>query len=266
MKRFFVAVAAFALAASVALAQDFSAAVELYNAGGEAINAGNKEEAIQQFKLAYAQFQGVTEGDEATQAAEKVADLKDLIPNIYISLSNDKVKESDFDGALATLAEAKAFAAEAGNEEAVAKVDDRVFGVYSTKGQNLLKAKDFAGAAAAFQEAVALKPDNGTVYLLLGQALSYNNEYDEAIAALEKASELGQEAKTTKLLSTTYLKKGQALGKAGKSAEAVEALLKSNEYVESASAYQLLNVNYTKLGKAKEAEAALKKYQELSKK
>jgi len=264
MKRFFVALAALALAASAALAQDFSAAVELYNAGGEAINAGNKLEAIQQFKQALVQFQGVTEGDQAEQAAEKVADLKDRIPNIYLSLVNDQLKEGNFDAALATLEEVKAVAAEYGNEEAVAKANDKAFGAYSNKGQALLKAKDFAGAAQALDAAVALKPENGAVYLLLGQAHMNAGEFDQAIAALEKASELGKEAPANKLLSTVYLKKGQALGKEGKAAEAVAALQKSNSYVESASAYQLMVNNLTKLGKTKDAEAALKKYQELS--
>ena len=259
MKRFFVAIAAIALAATMASAQDFSAAVELFNNGAQAFNDGNKVEAVNFYKQALTQFTAC-EGEEAE---EKVSQLKDLIPNICISIANDQIKEADYDAALATLAEAKALAAEYGNEDAAEKADEKVANVYLTKGNSLLKAKDFAGAVEALKEAVALKAEDANAQLLLGQALLQNGAADAAIAALEKAAELGEEVSANKLLSTTYLKKGMALVKAGKNAEAIEALEKSNSYVESANAYKLLGSAYTKSGKNKDAIAAYKKYLEV---
>lgn len=258
MKRFFVATAAIALAATMASAQDFSAAVELFNNGAQAFSDGNKVEAVNFYKEALTQFTAC----EEEEAAEKAAQLKELIPNICISIANDQIKESDFDGALTTLAEAKALATEYGNEEAIAKADEKVAGTYMAKGNALLKAKDFNGAADALKEAVALKAEDAKAQLLLGQALLQSGAADAAIVALEKAAELG-ETQAPKLLSTSYLKKGQALLKAGKNADAIEALEKSNSYVESANAYKLMANAYTKSGKNKEAIGAYKKYLEV---
>lgn len=259
MKKFFVTLATFALAASVALAQDYNAAAELFNAGAQAFNDGNKAEAIDYYKQALEQFIAC----EEEEAAEKVEQLKDLIPNICLSIANDQIKEQEFDAALATLAQTKELAAEYGNDSVIAKADEKVAGVYLSKGNSLLRAKDFPGAIAALQEATTLDPENGKAALLLGQALVQSGQTDEAIVALEKAAELGETATAGKLLSTSYLRKGQALLKAGKNAEAVEALEKSNSYGESANAYKLIANACTKSGKNKEAIEAYKKYLEI---
>jgi len=259
MKRFFVAIAAFALAATVASAQDFNDAAELFNSGAQAFNDGNKAEAVNYYKQALEQFTAC----EEEEAAEKVAQLKDLIPNICISIANDEIKDGEYDTALSTLAQAKALAIEYANEEAAEKADEKIAGVYMAKGGALIKAKDFAGAVDALKEAVALKADDAKAQLLLGQALLQNGAADAAIAVLEKAAELGEEVSANKLLSNTYLKKGMALVKAGKNAEAVEALEKSNSYNESANAYKLIANALTKSGKSKDAIAAYKKYLEL---
>ena len=80
MKRLFVALAAFALAAGIASAQDYNAAVEAYNAGAQ---AENKAEALTQFKSALAQFEACAE----EEAAEMVAKCKKLIPQTIISIA-----------------------------------------------------------------------------------------------------------------------------------------------------------------------------------
>lgn len=260
MKKILVTLAAFALAATVALAQDYNAAVELFNSGAQAFSDGNKAEAVDYYKQALDQFLACEEED----AAEKAEQLKDLIPNICISIANDQIKEQDYDGALATLAQAKELAAGYENEEAVAKADEKVAGVYLAKGNSLIRAKEYAAAAEALKAATALDPENGKAVLLLGQALVQGGQTDEAIEALEKAAALGEEATAGKLLATTYLRKGQAQLKAGQNADAVESLEKSNSYGESANAYKLMASAYTKLGKSKEAIAAYKKYLEVN--
>ena len=75
MKRFFVAIATLALAASLASAQDFKAAVDAFNAGAQALES-NKTEALAQFRSALAQAQACTE----EEAAELVANCKKIIP------------------------------------------------------------------------------------------------------------------------------------------------------------------------------------------
>ena len=256
MKRLFVAIAALGLSAAVASAQDFNAAVDAFNAGAQALES-NKTEALAKFKEALPLF----EACEEEEAAEKVAECKRLIPNIILSLAKEQIKESNFDVALATLAEAREAAATYGQEEVAADAKELTPKVYTMKANGLMKAKDFAGAIPVLQEVIGLNPEDGKTYMLLGQAQLQTGAMDDAIASLTKAGELGEN--TSKLLSTTYLKKGQALMKAGKNAEAIEALETSNSYVESANAYKLIASIQTKSGKSAQAIEAYKKYLEV---
>ncbi len=258
MKRFFVALAAFGLAAAMVSAQDFKKAVETFNAGATALET-NKIEALTQFRAALEEA-NLCEGEEA---AELVAKCKEIIPGTLLSIAKEQINESNYDDALNTLAEAKTIATEYEASDVAEEAAGLVSNVYLRKGSTLLKDKDFAGAAAAFKELTAIDPENGQAQLLLGQSLMQGGDVESAIAALTKANELG-EAQAPKLLSTTYLKKGQALLKAGKNAEAIEALEKSNSYVESGNAYMLIASAQTKAGKSAQAIESYKKYLELS--
>ena len=255
MKRLFVAVAAFALAAGIASAQDFNAAVETFNNGAQALES-NKADALTQFKSALAQFEACTEDE----AADMVAQCKKIIPQTILSIAKEQINEANYDEALETLKEAAAVAEGYGIEEIAADAKDLVPTAYTRKGAALLKAKDFAGAAAAFKAAVSLNPEDGQNQLLYGQALMQAGDNAGAIAALEAAAANGKAEQAGKLLANAFLKEGMALVKAGKSAEAIEALEKSNSYVESANAFKLIASANTKLGKSKAAIEAYKKY------
>ena len=258
MKKLFVTLAAFALAAGVVFAQDYNAAVDAFNAGAQALET-NKVEALAQFRTALAQAQAC-EGEEA---AELVAKCKEIIPGTLISIAKEQINEAQYDEALVTLVEANTVATEYGAEAAAKEAGSLIANTYLRKGSTLLKEKNFTGAAEAFQQVTALEPENGQAYLLLGQAQLQAGDNDAAIESLNKASELGEE-QAGKLLSTTYLKKGMALVKAGKNAEAIEALEKSNSYAESANAYKLMASAYTKMGKSANAVEAYKKYLEIA--
>ncbi len=260
MKKLFVAIAAFGLAAAVASAQDFNAAIDAYNAGATALEGGNKTEAVTQFRSALTQFTAC-EGEEA---AEMIAKCKEIIPNTLLSLAKEQINEANYDNALATLAEVQSVAAEYGIEAPATEAAGLVPNVFLRKGSTLLKDKDYEGAAAAFKEVVALTPEDGQANLLLGQALMQNNDLAGATEALEKAAELGKADQANKLLANAYLKEGQALLKANKTAEAIAALEKSNGYNESANAYKLIASAYTKANKTKDAINAYKKYLEVS--
>ena len=259
MKKLFVAIAALGIAV-MASAQDFNAAIDVFNAGATALEGGNKVEALAQFRSALTQFEAC-EGDEA---AEMIGKCKEIIPNTLLSIAKEEINEADYDKAVASLAEAQTVAKEYGKEEIAADAAALVPNVYLRKGSTLLKDKDFAGAAAAFKEVVALTPEDGQAFLLLGQALMQNNDLAGATEALEKAAEFGKADQANKLLGTAYLKEGQALLKANKNAEAIAALEKSNSYSESANAYKLLASAQTKAGKNKDAIASYKKYLEVS--
>ena len=258
MKRLFVAVAAFALAAGIASAQDMSAAVETFNMGAQTLES-NKAEALTQFKSALTQF----EACDAEEAAEMIAQCKKIIPQTMVSIAKEQINESKYDEALETLKEAAGVAEGYGQEEIAAEAKDLVPTAYTRKGAALMKAKDFVNAAAAFKGAVALTPEDGQTQLLYGQALMQAGDNEGAAAALEAAAANGKEDQAKKLLSNLFLKEGMALVKANKSAEAITALEKANSYVESANAYKLIASANTKLGKSKAAIEAYKKYLEV---
>lgn len=257
MKRFFVAIAALGLAAAVASAQDFNAAVDAYNAGAQAMET-NKTEALAQFRTALEQAKACTE----EEAPEFVVKCQTAITGTLLSIAKEQINEAAYDEAIATLNEAKKTAAEFEQAEAVAEAETLVPNVYMRKGSTLLQNKDFAGAAATFKELVAVSPEDAKAHLLLGQALMQVDPA-AAIEALTKAHEQG-EANAAKLLATAYLREGQNLLKAGKNLDAVAALEKSNSFGESANAYKLMASAYTKAGKSKESIGAYKKYLEVS--
>ena len=258
MKRLFVAFAAFALAAGIASAQDFNAAVETFNMGAQTLES-NKAEALNQFKSALTQFEACSE----EEAADMVAQCKKIIPQTMLSIAKEQINEAQYDEAIATLKETAAVAEGYGIEDIAADAKDLVPNAWSRKGAALLKAKDFVGAAAAFKAVVTLTPEDGQSQLLYGQALMQAGDNAGAIAALEAAAANGKADQANKLLSNVFLKEGMALVKANKSAEAITALEKANSYVESANAYKLIASANTKLGKSKAAIEAYKKYLEV---
>ncbi|MBR5107635.1 MAG: tetratricopeptide repeat protein [Bacteroidales bacterium] len=258
MKRLFVAVAAFALAAGIASAQDMSAAVETFNMGAQTLES-NKVEALAQFKSALTQFEACA----ADEAAEMIAQCKKIIPQTMVSIAKEQINESKYDEALETLKEATGVAEGYGQQEIAAEAKELVPTAYVRKGAALMKAKDFVNAAAAFKGAVALTPEDGQTQLLYGQALMQAGDNDTAVTALEAAAANGKEDQAKKLLSNLFLKEGMALVKANKSAEAITALEKANSYGESANAYKLIASANTKLGKSKAAIEAYKKYLEV---
>ena len=259
MKRLFVAIAALALAAGIASAQDYNAAVEAFNMGAQTLES-NKAEALSQFKNALAQF----EACEEAEAAEMVAKCKEIIPQTILSIAKEQINEAQYDEAVETLKEAASVAEGYGIENIAAEAKDLIPNAWSRKGAALLKAKDYAAAAAAFKSVVDLTPEDGQSQLLYGQALMQAGDNDGAAAALEAAAANGKAEQANKLLSNAYLKNGQALLKANKAAEAIEALEKANTFVENANAYKLIASANTKLGKSKAAIDAYKKYLEVS--
>ena len=260
MKKLFATIAALCLAAVMAFAQDFNAAIDIFNAGATALEGGNKVEALAQFRNALTQFQAC----EEDEAAEMIVKCKDIIPSTLLSIAKEQINDADYDKALASLAEVQSVAKEFEKDEIAADAAGLVPNVYLRKGSTLLKDKDFAGAAAAFKEVVALTPEDGQAFLLLGQSLMQNNDLAGATEALEKAASFGKADQANKLLGNAYLKEGQALLKEKKYADAIAALEKSNGYAESANAYKLMASAQTQAGKSKDAIATYKKYLEVS--
>ena len=257
MKKFWIALAALALSAAAASAQDYNAAIDSFNAGAQALEV-NKVEALAQFRSALAQFEACQE----EEAAEMIAKCKEIIPSTLLSIAKEQINDADYDAALITLDQTAATAKEYGAEAVAADAAELVTNTYLRKGSSLLKEKDFAGAAAALQEVVGREPGNGQAQLLLGQALLQDGKLEDATLALESANALGK-TQALKLLSNAYLKQGQSLLKAGKLDECVASLEKSNSYIPSANAFKLMASAFTKGNKSAQAIDAYKKYLEV---
>ena len=99
MKKLIATIAAFTVALGAAFAQDLAAVTEVYNAGAEAVST-DKAAALKSFEEALKLAEAL--GDEGQ---EIVANCKNIIPNIRMSLAKDLVKESKFDEAVAALQE-----------------------------------------------------------------------------------------------------------------------------------------------------------------
>jgi len=234
MKKLIVTLAAVAVALGSALAQDLAAVTEIYNAGAEAVSAGEKENALKSFEEALKLAEALGE-----EGQDVVANCKNIIPNLKLSLAKDLVKASKFDEAVAALAEAEKVAEEYEAFSVADEAKSLIPQVKLSKANNLYKAKEFDAAVAAFQEILDADPTNGNAAFYKGAALVGAGKNAEAIAAFEQAAANGQEANANKQIGNIYLKDAAAALKAKKYADAVTAAVKVNDYTENAQAWQI---------------------------
>ena len=256
MKKILATIATLVVALGTISAQDLAAVTDLYNAGAEAIST-DKAGALKSFEEALKLAEALGE-----EGQEVVANCKNIIPNLKLSLAKDLAKESKYDEAVAALEDvlkvAEAYEAFGVADEASKLVPQ----IKGAKAAALLKANDFEGAAAAYKELVEANPADGVSALRLGAALNGAGKVEEAKAAFEQAAANGQEAAAKKQLGTIFLKESSAALKAKKYAEAVAAALKVNDYVENAQAWQLAGQASQAAGKNADAIKYFEKYLE----
>ena len=257
MKKLIVTLAALAVAFGSTFAQDLAAVTEIYNAGAEAVSAGEKENALKSFEEALKLAEALGE-----EGQEVVANCKNIIPNLKLSLAKDLVKASKFDEAITALVEAEKVAEE---YEAFSVADEAkglVPQVKLSKANGLYKAKEYDAAAAAFQEILDADPTNGTAAFYKGAALLSAGKTEEAKAAFELAAANGQEANANKQLGNIYLKEASAALKAKKYADAVSSALKANECAPNAQALQVAGQASQAAGKNADAIKYFEQYLE----
>lgn len=259
MKKIILAFAALAIAAGMS-AQDLATATSTYNSGAEALTMGNKTDALEYFQKALAIAQGL--GDEG---ADVVANCKNAIPSVILSIGKELYNNKDFEGALAKMKEASDKASEYGIEDIKAEVAELIPQVNLTKAMeganSAFKAKDLAGALAGYKEVMALDSTNAVAALRLGQLLSGSN-LEEAEKYLNIAAANGQEENATQLLGTAYLKKAASQLKVGKYADAVSLAEKANEIKANAQALLIAGQASQKLGKDSNAISFFEQYLE----
>lgn len=250
MKKIILAFAAAVLSAGMMSAQDMATATETYNNGAEKFQAGDKVAALDLFKKALTM--GEACGDEG---AELVANCKNTIPALTLSIGKDLVKDKDYDAAIAKIAEAEAVAKEYENDEVIADAAELLPQVYQAAGTAAYSAKEMDKAIELFQKALDLNPENGATALRLGQALNALGKVDEAKAAFQTAMANGQEENAKKQLGNIVIKEAQAAQKAGKNADVVSIIAKADEegLITNAAAYQLAASASQKLNKIGDA-------------
>ena len=256
MKKILATIATLVVALGTVSAQDLAAVTEVYNSGAEAISV-DKASALSSFEQALKLAEALGE-----EGQEIVANCKNIIPNLKLSLAKDLVKESKFDEAIAALQDvqkvAEAYEAFSVVDEAAGLIPQ----IKLSKANSLYKAKDFDGAAAAFKEILDADPTDGNAAFFMGAALLSGGKNDEAKAAFETAAANGQEAKANKQLGNIYLKEASAALKAKKFADAVSAAVKANEYAPNAQALQVAGQASQLAGKNNDAIKYFEQYLE----
>ena len=256
MKKLIATIAAFTVALGAAFAQDLAAVTEVYNAGAEAVST-DKAAALKSFEEALKLAEAL--GDEGQ---EIVANCKNIIPNIRMSLAKDLVKESKFDEAVAALQEVEKVAEAYEVFDVADEAKTLVPQVKMSHAGNLLNGKDYDGAAAIYKEVLDADPANGNAALRLGVALNGAGKLEEAKAAFETAAANGQEATANKQIGNIYLKEAAAALKEKKYADAVAAAAKVNDYTENAQAWQIAGQASQAAGKNSDAIKYFEKYLE----
>ena len=256
MKKLIASIAALVVALGSAFAQDLAAVTEIYNAGAAAVST-DKEGALKSFEQA---LQLATALGEEGQ--EVVANCKNIIPNLKLSIAKDLVKAQKFDDAIAKLAEALEVGEKYEALDVVSDAKELIPQVKMSKAGNLLNAKDYDGAIAAYKEIVDADATNGAAALRLGVAYNAAGKLAEAKAAFEQAAANGQEATANKQIGNIYLKEAAASLKEKKYADAVAAAAKVNEFTENAQAWQIAGQASQLAGKNSDAIKYFEKYLE----
>ena len=257
MKKFIASIAALVVALGAAYAQDLAAVTEMYNAGAEAVSTGNKESALKSFEQALTAATALGE-----EGQEVVANCKNIIPNLKLSIAKDLVKAQKYDEALAGLAEVAEVAEKYEALDALSEATSLIPQVKMTKANGLLNAKDYDGAIAAYKEILEADPANGNAALRLGVAYNSAGKLADAITAFEQAAANGQEATANKQIGNIYLKEAAAALKDKKYADAVAAAAKVNDYTENAQAWQVAGQASQLAGKNADAIKYFEKYLE----
>ena len=255
MKKTLIIIAAAILSAEVASAQDMQQATDTYNNGAMALQMGDNAGALDYFKQALTMAEACGEA-----GADVIANCKNIIPNVELSIAKDLIKSEDYAQAVEQLNKAIASAKEYENADVETEAAGLIPQVYMTQANSLLNAKDYEGAAAAYQKILEADPDNGSAYLRLGTALSAAGKVAEAEAAFTSSMQYGQEKQAVKQLSNMYVRLAASDLKAKKYADAVTHALKSNEYLENATAMQVAGTASMQLGQNAEALKYIESY------
>ncbi|MDX9782632.1 MAG: tetratricopeptide repeat protein [Bacteroidales bacterium] len=258
MKQFktFLAICAVALLSiGNVQAQDLAAATETYNAAATSLNDGNYISALENFNKALKMLEGLGE-----EGQTMLAEAKSIIPQIHLRYGKELAASKDIDNAVLQLRKAIETGKSYSVKDVVTEATDLLPQVLMADANALLNEGKFAEAVVEYGKVLKADPENGTAYLRIGMAQSRLDKEAEAVAAFEKASELGEKENASKQLSVIYLKKSATFLGSKNWTGAFENALKSNDYNESGQSLKIMGLAAVQLKKFDQAIDALEKY------
>lgn len=259
MRKIFAALLVAICSMGLCAAQDLEKTTETFNNAATALNAGNKDDAITLFEQALTSATAL--GEEGN---EIVSQIKDVLPNLYISLGKELVNDKNIDGAIEKFSKASELAEKFGAAEIQDEAKGLISQVLMAQAGSLLGEKNYAAAAEAYNKILAADPANGTASLRLGMALAGLGKADEAVAAYQKALENGEAEAAGKQLSTLFLRKAAACQKAKDFKGCLENAQQSAQYLDNAQAQKLIGTSASALKQYKVAVDAFEAYLAMS--
>ncbi len=240
--------------------QDMASATDLYNAGAKALGESNYAVALDSFNKALKMLEALTPEDRGEEGANLIKETKAVIPQIHLRYGKTLATSGEIDNAMAELKKAietaKAYSVAEVSEEATELIPQLLM----ASATNNLNAGKVAEAIAGFKKVIEIDPKSKEAYIYTGVAEQKLNNEAAAIAAYEKAIELGDVETSPKKLSVIYLTKSAAAAKVKNWADTYANAKKSNEYNESATGNKLIGQSAIQLKKFDEGIAALEKY------
>ncbi len=235
--------------------QDLAAATDLFNAGGAALNTNDYAGAIDSFNKTLKMLEGL--GDEGATLSKE---CKDILPKIYLRYGKELAAKRDIDNALVQLNKAIETAKENSMTDVVTEATELIPQVLMVNATSSLNEGKYAEAIAEYKKLLEVDPNNATAYLRIGICESRMDNEEGAIAAFDKAIQLGDKEDATKQLSVVYLKKSAAAIKTKNWTAVYENAKRSNQYAESGQANKLVGISAVQLKKFDEAIVALESY------
>ena len=232
MKRFFLLITAVVMTAGIASAQDINEATTNYNSGATELQMGNNEAALTYFQTALQMGEALGE-----PAADLVANCKNAICSVTLSMAKDLYNAKDFAGAI----------------EAFNKAKNSQMNMYNTAGTAAKRSKDYAGAIENFTKVLEMDPTNGAAAFNLGDSYYRLKKFAEAETYLLQAKENGQEKAANPRLASISLMKAKASLKAKNYQEALDNANASLGYDSTSAAYETAGDALKGLGKDAEA-------------
>jgi len=226
-------------------AQSLDEARDLYNQGGQATLEGDLETAIQNFEECVAICETLYEKEEDTDAEELMLTVQQTLPKLYWQLSQNKVKEKDYNSSLEFALKAKDAANNVSETDIASKASTMASKLYYSFALRDYKAKNYTEALTYLDNSINENPSNFSAHLL--KVVIYKDTENEkalidatqTLVAIEGDDD--SKDKAVNLTANYFYNEGVKAKQASQYEKAINYIEKSFEFnAENADAYFLL--------------------------